>query len=678
MARKDTKNRQANEAVSKFKLLSAYGGPGSLVHTAYGSIVISCIEEWGFLGKVKEFYDQSLQLGEDPQTYVKRQGGLQGICFSNDERLLRELKETKKTDNLLFLTLIPNIELDDYYNEIEGQRAHLAINSQFLPKIFFDKKDHLKTYDQWHRAWTREHEKFFPPKYLQSFQRDGSVFEMPIMLKQDNLVLICKNGHISDFPWTSFLRWRVEQPHALNDEIDLYSVQPCCNQPDIQISETAANATGFDGKWLKCNNTGCAFAGGTSLKGIMSLKVICPGHKPWEAETGPPASYFGKPEVRRALPPAEACRRPDTRIALTTGNNLYFSRVMTSIFMPKELFLSTEELLKRSLDQQLEEAMNAKDFAKCMAIQAQIETLNIPAQVGISIDLEDDRDIRFRFQEYTAFVNKSEDEININRKDLLVNDVTSNLADLFKPFFHRILRVDRLKITSAQLDFSRVEPYESGSVDITNRSIYRSRAENILSYPVVENFGEGIFFAFDHDAIQQATADVRRFSRLLNKRRNKFAEGAKYFAEAGGWQLYMVHTFSHLVMRELEFRCGYPTASLSERLFVSNKEETKMYGCLIYTAEGAEGSMGGVIAQTRKANLNDLLRSALVRATICNSDPLCWRSEGQGLFELNLASCFACGLVSETSCEHRNIYLDRQVLIDRDNGLFKDIMDRLK
>ncbi len=178
--------------------------------------------------------------------------------------------------------------------------------------------------------------------------------------------------------------------------------------------------------------------------------------------------------------------------------------------------------------------------------------------------------------------------------------------------------------------------------------------------------------------IETWNTDLDRFGRLFRRRRNRFAAGATAFGEAGNWQLYMVHTFSHLIMRELEFRCGYPTASLSERLFVSNDEETKMYGCLIYTAEGAEGSMGGLISQTREANLNSLFRSALLRATICNSDPLCWKSEGQGLFELNLASCFACGLVSETSCEHRNIYLDRQVLIDPENGFFKDLMPDLK
>jgi hypothetical protein len=678
MAKKEAINRQANEAISKYKLLSAYGGPGSVIHTGYGSIIISCIEEWGFLIKVNELYQQALQLKADPEPYVKTQAGLDGIYFSNDERLLRELKGSKETENLLFLTLVPNIEVDDFYRTIDDGRTYLAVNSEFLPKIFFDRRDHLKPYQQWYNLWGTDHDKFFPPKYRLSFQKNGNIVEGTIPLKQDNIVLLCKNGHISDFPWSRFLRWRTVQPHDLNNPVELYNMQGCCDRPDIQISETAANATGFDGKWLKCNTPGCECGRGVSLKGIMSIKVICPGHKPWESETGPPANYYGKTDVRRTHPRAEPCRRDDTRIALTTGNNLYFSRALTSVFMPQELFADERELQIRDLDIELQQAINNRQFLICGDLQMRIEELQASLNADIKINDDDDRDIKFRYQEYTALANKTLDLINISRKDLLVNDVTSNLDPMFRPYFHRILRIDRLKITSAQLDFSRVEPYETGSSDIMNRNIFRSRPEEVLAYPVVENFGEGIFFAFDQSMIDTWSTDAKRFGKLFNRKRNRFATGAKLFAESGGWQLYMVHTFSHLVMRELEFRCGYPTASLSERLFVSNDDETKMYGCLIYTAEGAEGSMGGLIAQTREGNFNDLIRSALVRSTICNSDPLCWKSEGQGLFELNLASCFACGLVSETSCEHRNIYLDRQTLIDPQNGFFKDVMPNLR
>jgi hypothetical protein len=52
-----------------------------------------------------------------------------------------------------------------------------------------------------------------------------------------------------------------------------------------------------------------------------------------------------------------------------------------------------------------------------------------------------------------------------------------------------------------------------------------------------------------------------------------------------------------MMMRELEFSCGYPTASLKERLYISTNAEKQMSGLLIYTAEGSEGSMGGLVSQ---------------------------------------------------------------------------------
>lgn len=54
-------NNQANEEISKFKLLSAYGGPGSIIHTPYGSIIISCIEEWGFLERILAIQKEAMQ-----------------------------------------------------------------------------------------------------------------------------------------------------------------------------------------------------------------------------------------------------------------------------------------------------------------------------------------------------------------------------------------------------------------------------------------------------------------------------------------------------------------------------------------------------------------------------------------------------------------------------------------
>jgi hypothetical protein len=54
---------------------------------------------------------------------------------------------------------------------------------------------------------------------------------------------------------------------------------------------------------------------------------------------------------------------------------------------------------------------------------------------------------------------------------------------------------------------------------------------------------------------------------------------------------------------------------------------------------------------------------------------LCWESEGQGIFDLNLSACFSCSLVAETACEEMNLGLDRRVLVDEEFGFFVKIME---
>lgn len=127
-----------------------------------------------------------------------------------------------------------------------------------------------------------------------------------------------------------------------------------------------------------------------------------------------------------------------------------------------------------------------------------------------------------------------------------------------------------------------------------------------------------------------------------------------------------LHTFSHVLMKELEFSCGYPTASLSERLYFSER----MCGVLIYTTDGAEGSMGGLVWQGQPSLIEDILRKAMQRALNCASDPICWENVDQ----LNYAACFSCAMVSETSCERRNVGLDRRILVDANFGYFKDLL----
>jgi len=132
----------------------------------------------------------------------------------------------------------------------------------------------------------------------------------------------------------------------------------------------------------------------------------------------------------------------------------------------------------------------------------------------------------------------------------------------------------------------------------------------------------------------------------------------------GRARFYLLHTFSHIIMKEMEFSCGYPTASLNERLYYSDQ----MCGVLIYTADGAEGSMGGLVWQGQPHLIANIIKTAMNRALNCSSDPMCWENEDG----LNRASCFSCTMISETSCEQRNLGLDRRALVDGRFGYFKE------
>jgi hypothetical protein len=700
-------NSQANESISKFKLLSAYGGPGSIVHTSYGSIIVSSIEEWGFLKKILDIQKEAVDTGKkdkEIKKYVIEQAKLErngNIGLSNDSRLLNSLKERKKLTELKYLVLIPDVEIQDFSNKIKSDGNILAINSSFMPKIFADGSYHYKMYKEWYKDWLKADRKqgeqdfdcasrFFPPKYKTKNGNNRNLI-------QDNIVLICEHGHISDFPWSKFLRWRKDTPGEIKSEqpVDLFNSQPCCGTDDaitakIKITSSTANASGFDGKWIKCENCGKQ----TSLKGLMSVKIICPGHKPWEAITtstkGELKFYSGNSSSRDKLPPLERCpslmaKLEDSKpmkVALTTGNNLYFSRMLSSIYMPDELFLSDAILRKKELEEAKELAKDEDRFEDAIRINNEIKLIEKEIENQNNTETTElQKDIFYRYQEFKALSTKSETEINIDKVHLKVKDVTQNISETpLSKYFSRILRIDNMKITSAQLDFSRVVPIDADADGIISKNIFKSKADSVQVYPVVENYGEGIFFSFNEELIDLFSKNESAIDNLneklmnLNKNSDAFSEGAIKYGLENNWQLYLVHSFAHLIMRELEFKCGYPTASLSERIYVSNDLNYRMYGCMIYTAEGAEGSMGGLIAQTIPDNLIKLITNALERASICNSDPLCWESDGQGLFELNFASCFSCSLVSETSCEHRNIYLDRRILVDVDYGFFKEVL----
>lgn len=119
-----------------------------------------------------------------------------------------------------------------------------------------------------------------------------------------------------------------------------------------------------------------------------------------------------------------------------------------------------------------------------------------------------------------------------------------------------------------------------------------------------------------------------------------------------------LHTLSHAIVRRLALYSGYSSASLRERVYIDRNASNG--GILIYTTSpGEDGSLGGLIGMV--GNFNEVLKRALEDIHLCSNDPLCFevRKDSE---RVNGAACYSCLFTSETSCEHRNMWLDRHMI----------------
>ncbi|MBD0831299.1 DUF1998 domain-containing protein [Aestuariibaculum sediminum] len=619
--------------------------------------------------------------------------------------------------------------------QFEGVSSHYMINGNHFPKWFKNSKGELKKIGEWFSIWERECRRypetlkldyFAPPRDANHFLRvinskneDRNTIRIREYktLEQTNLVLICPNGHLSDIPWPNYLRWKTEKHLRLRPDDDKgenllssESVGPCCSNPKLKWTESKTKSEGYGSIYLECSSCGLGTNSDKdkpkiNLEGINSLEPYCIGQKTWEIDIDNPS-----------IIPYESCYvrndnkngREKMKIALVTANNVYYANGFSSLFIPMHLaenkpkeIIEALDILEKKYDKYLartgmsrEEYWNHKfDFDDFLIDndfnlnehedffrkKLELEFLNIS-----NTDEIHDKHEEYRWQEYRCFsTHSSLPDIEIN-KGLRFKDI--NLPSELTDFFKKIQKVEELKVTNVQFDFTRVKPKErivlNGEVkeSSSGQNIFSIDSKELFTLPANEALGEGLFFEFSNGQIEKWISKNRthldlRFENYFKELPNPNSQGlsSKMKIYNNKYKHFLIHSFSHMIMRELEFSCGYPTASLKERLYISTNHEKLMSGVLIYTAEGSEGSMGGLVSQGEPEKILDIIRKGLERSQNCSSDPLCWESEGQGVFDLNLAACFSCSLVAETACEEMNLGLDRRVLIDEEFGFLKDI-----
>ena len=140
----------------------------------------------------------------------------------------------------------------------------------------------------------------------------------------------------------------------------------------------------------------------------------------------------------------------------------------------------------------------------------------------------------------------------------------------------------------------------------------------------------------------------------------------------------------HSLMTEIALDCGYPASALQERIYALPQVKATdpiRCGILVYTATaGIQGTLGGLVEVAGR--FTRVLKSALNHLLVCSGDPICADHDPTSRADdraLHGAACHGCLLVAETSCEARNLHLDRALLVETmatpGAGFFKVLVD---
>jgi hypothetical protein len=448
-------------------------------------------------------------------------------------------------------------------------------------------------------------------------------------------LVTCENGHLDDFPWKEFVH---QGPTNCNGVLYLY--------------ETGASGEALDVE-VKCDGCGARRRMGQAF-GPNNRTVMppCRGRRPHLRDIDP-----------------DGCDQDHMKPMLQGASNLWFPVLISSLSIPQ----ATDDL-GRLVEENwavLEKATSI-DVLKAFRLIGQLKDLSKYSDdqiweaiqkrnQGAGEAFEDPDDLKS--PEWKVFSNPLTAKASRTFKLRAVDPPTD-----FTKHFEKIVLVEKLREVRALVGFTRI----TSSRDFDNASDLPPKQRASISrkaptwVPASETRGEGIFFQFSEPMIEEWVKRNQPYEREFGIAHQVW-RATKSLDPKGypGIRYVLLHTFAHALIRQLAIECGYTSASITERIYCRNPVDgDPMAGVLIYTAAAdSEGTLGGLCALGEPAKLGRHIRRALERMSLCASDPLC-SEHAVGFGEkLHGASCHACSLLPETSCERGNKYLDRSALV---------------
>lgn len=462
-------------------------------------------------------------------------------------------------------------------------------------------------------------------------------------------LLACRNGHLDDFPWHYFV-------HGGNSSC----------KGTLRFFESGASLQ-TENLWVKCDAKDC----GASRSMSNAFGKIGKENLPSCRGRHPHLDHFD-----------EKCDE-EARAVLLGSTNSWFPVTLSALAIPQakdplgQLIQDGWEFF-HDLDSEAAVAVTVKALTRTGALPGvdKYSTSAIWSAVdarrqSAGQEVVGDDDIKGPEWEVLTSANPPADYPYFMSKKVAT-------PSGFESRIGRVLLLERLREVNALLGFTRVEAPEEAS-DPNQRPQMANLARHKPDWiPANQVHGEGIFIQFDEAALQTwaALPGVKHVDQMLEGGHRGWRNSRRLDPNEGypGIRYAMLHTLSHLLIRELALECGYNAASIRERIYAESSGSSPQAGILIYTAAAdSDGTLGGLVDLGKPENLGRLLRQALYRSRVCSSDPLCSEHDPEKDRSLHAAACHACSLVAETSCERGNRYLDRSLLVqtlERGNAAF--------
>lgn len=235
----------------------------------------------------------------------------------------------------------------------------------------------------------------------------------------------------------------------------------------------------------------------------------------------------------------------------------------------------------------------------------------------------------------------------------------------------RITPISRLRTVTVQTAYRREVPRSPGGANAPARpvSVAFRDATNLEWLPGVELLGEGVFVTLDADDgwhFPLQGEEVRNWTDVSQNPGNDYPPHLFRVGPQEEMNPCFVwwHTFSHLLLRSVSMDAGYSSSSIRERVLIQKDDQRGVVrgGVVLYaTQPGSDGTMGGLIALV--PHFQAIIDRAIDQARSCSNDPLCSDQRFEA-GKYSGSSCYSCLLASETSCEHRNLWLDRTLFLN--------------